>query len=201
MKWLTLVAFSVAICSVAVADTIYVVTESDGTIRFTSKPPPPGAKVQVFTSRGPTSTVPVRRRGRIDQLILNRFSDLVRAAASEYGISKALIKAVIHVESGFNPQAVSPKGAQGLMQLMPATAKFLEVKDPFSPRDNIFGGARFLSYLLQRYQGNVRLALAAYNAGEDDVERYRGVPPFPETQAYVSKVMALERRYAVALRQ
>ncbi len=100
-----------------------------------------------------------------------------------------LVHAVIGAESAFNPWAVSRKGAQGLMQLMPRTASALGVRDSFNPRDNIEGGVRHLRYLLDRYSGNVSLALAAYNAGEGAVDYYGGIPPYPETQQYVQKIL------------
>jgi soluble lytic murein transglycosylase-like protein len=115
----------------------------------------------------------------------------IEHTASRYGVDHRLVQAVVQVESGGNPRAVSPKGAQGLMQLMPARAAVLGVADTFDPRANLDGGVRHLRELLLRYGGNVRLALAAYNAGEDAVRLHGGVPPFPETQAYVRKVLSL----------
>jgi soluble lytic murein transglycosylase-like protein len=117
------------------------------------------------------------------------FAQEIRETAERYGVSASLIEAVIRVESAFNPWAVSRKGAQGLMQLMPQTASALGVRDSFNPRQNIDGGVRHLRYLLDRYPGNTALALAAYNAGEGAVGYYGGVPPYPETQQYVKKVL------------
>lgn len=113
----------------------------------------------------------------------------IRKIASGHGVSAAIVEAVIRAESAFNPSAVSPKGARGLMQLMPKTAAALGVKDPFVPRENVEGGVRHLAYLLHRYAGNVALALAAYNAGERAVDTQRGIPRYPETQQYVARVM------------
>jgi len=104
-------------------------------------------------------------------------------------VNPALVHAVISAESAFNPWAISRKGAQGLMQLMPRTASALGVRDSFNPRDNIEGGVRHLGYLLDRYSGNVSLALAAYNAGAGAVDYYGGIPPYPETQQYVQKIL------------
>jgi soluble lytic murein transglycosylase-like protein len=112
----------------------------------------------------------------------------VREASRTYAVPAALIHAVIHVESAGNARAVSPKGAQGLMQLMPQTAAALGVRDPFDPRDNVLAGTRYLRFLLNAFDGDVPLSLAAYNAGHDVVVRYRGVPPYSETRRYLSRV-------------
>jgi len=108
--------------------------------------------------------------------------------AQQNRISPRLVHSVIQVESNYDPNAISPKGAQGLMQLIPATAKRFGVSNAFDPEDNIQGGARYLKHLLELYKGDEALALAAYNAGEGAVSRYRGVPPYPETRQYVAKV-------------
>ena len=114
---------------------------------------------------------------------------LALEAARRHNLDPSLVQAVVAVESGFRPDAVSPKGAQGLMQLMPATARYLGVKDSLDPVDNLDGGTRYLRGLLARYNGDVRRALAAYNAGEGAVARHGGVPPYPETLAYVRRVL------------
>jgi soluble lytic murein transglycosylase-like protein len=116
------------------------------------------------------------------------FAELIRAAAEKHGLEEALLTAVIAAESNFDPRAVSRKGARGLMQLMPETAADYGVADSFDPAQNIDGGACYLKDLLARYDGDLRLALAAYNAGPERVERARGVPPIAETQAYVKRV-------------
>jgi hypothetical protein len=116
-------------------------------------------------------------------------------ASQTYQVEAALIKAVIMAESGYNPRAVSRKGAQGLMQLMPSTAKWLGVHDAFDPALNIDGGVRYLRRLLDRFDGDVQLALAAYNAGSRYVRKYGGVPPFKATQIYIKKVMKYRNNY------
>jgi hypothetical protein len=115
-------------------------------------------------------------------------AEAVGLIAAEHALSPDLIRSVIKVESNYNPYAVSPKGAQGLMQLIPATARRFGVSDAFNPVENIQGGARYLKYLMDLYHGDYPLALAAYNAGEEAVARYGGVPPFPETRNYVVQV-------------
>ncbi|MGH8214026.1 MAG: lytic transglycosylase domain-containing protein, partial [Rhodanobacteraceae bacterium] len=132
-------------------------------------------------------------------LHLNDYEDEIRAAAAHNGISEALLRAVIHAESGFNPRALSYKGAQGLMQLMPGTAGDLGVTDAFDIAQNIRGGAQYLAQLLRDFGGNVGLAAAAYNAGEGAVRKYNGVPPYDETQVYVKRVALLRERYLKAL--
>jgi hypothetical protein len=117
-------------------------------------------------------------------------TSLLNQAAARYNLPPSLLLSVARTESNLNPNAVSPAGAQGVMQLMPATAAGLGVSDPFDPAQNIDGGAKYLSQLLTQFHGDTSLALAAYNAGPGNVNKYGGIPPFPETQAYVSKVLA-----------
>jgi soluble lytic murein transglycosylase-like protein len=135
------------------------------------------------------------------QLFRNEFSDVIELAAEKYRIDSALVRAVIHAESGFNARARSRKGAKGLMQLMPATAREVGVKDPFIPEQNIHGGAQYLAGLLDQFKNDITLAAAAYNAGPAAVEKYSGVPPYAETRAYVKRVNILYQRYRAKDRQ
>jgi len=126
---------------------------------------------------------------------IREYDGIIIQASKLFGVDRFLIKAVIKAESDFDHQAVSRKGAQGLMQLMPPTADAMAVEDPFNPEENILGGTHYLSLLLKRFKNNKNLALAAYNAGPENVESHQGVPPFPETENFVKKVMDYYRLY------
>jgi soluble lytic murein transglycosylase-like protein len=157
---------------------------SDGTVFYTNAPTDPAYRRMGFrtgTAAGWLRLPPADSR--------HDYTQHVKEAAERYGVPEKLVSAVIRVESGFNARAVSPKGAQGLMQLMPTTASLLGVRDSFNPAENIDGGVRHLKGLIVRFGNNVPLALAAYNAGEQAVTVYGGVPPYPETQGYVAKVL------------
>jgi Rod binding domain-containing protein len=161
-------------------------------IRLKSEPvslPPATRKIRpAETSPGPLPLSGHDRRQETDP-ILRAFGPLIDEAARAHGLDSTLIASVIKAESGGNPRSVSRAGAKGLMQLVDSTAREVGVTDPFDPRQNIQGGARFLKKLLNRY-GDLKLALAAYNAGPARVDRYGGIPPYRETQAYVEKVIA-----------
>ena len=183
---------------------VYRVTLADGTVEYTNVRPV-GITVKrvdmLFTyistcfacsahSSIDWATTPLR---------VHAYAPEIAAAASRYGVDPALLRAVIHAESAFDPRAVSDKGAQGLMQLMPGTAADMGVRDAFLPGQNIDGGARYLAQLLRDFHGNERLATAAYTAGEAAVRKYNGVPPYDETQLYVQRVALLHRRYRAAI--
>ena len=146
--------------------------------------PPKSADIQVSASEGFVSTSEDFRA--LPATIA--YNDAIAEAAALYKLDPNLIRAIIRAESEFNPLAVSRAGAQGLMQLMPEVAEELSVLDPFDPRQNIFGGARYLRQLLDRNDGNRDLAVASYNAGPGAVDRYNGIPPYRETRNYVKKV-------------
>ncbi len=165
-----------ALAPTAAAD-VYRSDGPGGTPLFTDTPTDPGCRLVIRTE---PPRVPWR--------------EAVERTAPRHGLDPLLVRAVIRVESAENPRAVSPKGAVGLMQLMPQTARELGVLDPYHPRDNVQGGMAYLARLLDRYDGNLALALAAYNAGPAAVDRYGGVPPYPETQRFVDRVLGLYRR-------
>lgn len=125
----------------------------------------------------------------------NAYDAIIREACRNYGTSFELVKAVIHVESGFNPNAVSRAGALGLMQIMPYNLNDFGVLDPFDPRDNVMGGTRYLKQLMEKYNSDLTLSLAAYNAGPGAVDKYRDIPPFPETEDYVQRVLKYYHHY------
>lgn len=176
--------------------TIYQLRDSNGTTLLTNKQSRysnlkvekktyyPDSNIHSYSNWGASesSVLPSYSRNK------NAFDHIIRQAAQTHGVSEGLIKAVMHTESGFNVNARSPVGAQGLMQLMPATARRFNVSNAYDPQQNINAGAKYLAWLMKRFNGNTSLALAGYNAGEGNVQKYGGIPPFRETQDYVRRV-------------
>ena len=164
---------------------VYRYVDKNGIVHFSNFPMSPKFKVDI-------------REAPVHFLLGTDFTEydsLIAEVARKYRVDFALVKAVIKAESNFNHRAVSKKGAKGLMQLMPRTASVLGVNDCFHPEDNIVGGIRHLGYLIDLFNGNIPLALAAYNAGEGAVTRYRGIPPYPETRIYIRRVLNNYERY------
>lgn len=176
---------------------VYKISKSNGITEYTNIRPA-GKRYQVlFTYISTCFACDVHSKVNFSSTKLNRdaFRAEIAAAALEFGVDEALLRAVVHAESAFNPNALSKKGAQGLMQLMPGTADDLGVENPFDATQNIRGGAQYLAQQLKNFQGDERLAMAAYNAGPANVAKYGGVPPFDETRVYVSRVSTLRDRY------
>ncbi|MFL5318583.1 MAG: lytic transglycosylase domain-containing protein [Myxococcaceae bacterium] len=185
------------------ADGIYTYTEADGTIVYTNVQPAPSKKAKKLKATFHPAPLPTEPPLVLKAKTESDFDAHIDDAARRYKIPQALVRAIMHAESNFDPTAVSPVGASGLMQLMPGTATEMYVKDIFAPRDNIEGGVRYLRVLANMYDGDMVKMIAAYNAGPDAVKKYGGkVPPYPETQAYVRKVLNLYYQYkAQALAQ
>ncbi len=170
---------------------IYRYVDADGVIHFSNT-----SKRGKLVSRGAPATSKMRgiREAQVDRNP-SRYDPYIREAASLYQIPEALVRAVIRVESNFDPRAISHANARGLMQLIPATAERMLVSDPFDARQNVLGGTRYLRVLANLFNGNLQLTLAAYNAGENAVIRHRGIPPYEETQNYVVKVLQFYNLY------
>jgi len=172
---------------------IYVLKDSNGILHFTNVPSQSGYR-------------PIMRDwSNGSRLAPGRLEEIIRSASNRYAVDPDLVRAVIKAESDFNATARSPKGAQGLMQLMPDTARLHKVSNVYDPDENIDGGVRHLRLLLDRYQGDLRLTLAGYNAGVQAVEKYGGVPPYPETREYIRRVLDYHQRYrgsgAISIRE
>lgn len=158
---------------------IYVRVDSEGVLHFTNVPTSSNYKIYIKEKPNkPLKSYPT-----------NLYDPVISEASKKHGVSFSLLKALIKTESDFNPRAVSRAGAMGLMQIMPENIRRLKIKDPFDPKDNIMGGTRYLKQLINRFNGKLHLALAAYNAGPGVVEKYQRIPPFQETENFVKQVM------------
>ncbi len=197
MAYLTKVIATVSLLLIsgfgpAMAD-IYKMKGKDGNVYFTDKPPTETSQLKVlkqyrFGAKGRRAPHAYWRISFSD-----KYDRLIRRAAERYNVDADLVKSVIKVESDFDQHTVSSKGAKGLMQLMPMTAKYLDVTNVFDARQNIFGGTKYLKKMLREFGGSMHLALAAYNAGPTAVRKYNGIPPYRETREYVKKVLAARR--------
>ena len=176
---------------------IYKTVNPDGSISFTNRPNNGSSQVVVRGESRPASLPGIAPAWIPDKNVerYTRYDEHIRAAATLYQIPEQLVRAVIRVESDYNPQAISTAGARGLMQLMPDTAERLGVKDINDPRENIFGGVRYLRVLANMFNGDLDFTIAAYNAGENAVISHGGIPPFAQTRDYVVKVTKFYRRY------
>ena len=173
------------VVGVANAD-VYECRDSQGVVLFTDTPTRSGCRMIIGQKKEPE----LRR-----SLSPSQFDEIILSASERYGVDPDLVRAVIKTESDFNTEARSHKGAQGLMQLMPETARLHNVGNAFNPGENIDGGVRHLKLLLDTYQGDLQLSLAAYNAGIQAVEKYKGIPPYSETREYIRRVLAYHERY------
>ncbi len=187
-KWVVALV-SLVLAGAAEAGTFRFEDEA-GTVHYTNIPTDPRYR-RVRGLPADRSAVPFTARPVLRGRVVGPYAELIRTMAEQHRVDHRLVEALVTVESGGNPRAVSRKGAQGLMQLMPQRSAELGVQNPFDPPQNVDGGVRHLRDLLQRFGGDVTLALAAYNAGEEAVLTYRGVPPYPETQEYVRRIRAL----------
>jgi hypothetical protein len=174
--------------------------EQDGRTVYGTRALPGSTEVLAFTVKTPLPPRLDPVPGALGAPRLDAFAAQFRATARATGVDEAWLRSIAHAESGFDRLAESSKGAQGVMQLMPATAALYGVSDPFASAQSIDAGARYLKDLIERYDGELTLVAAAYNAGSGAITRYGGVPPYPETRAYVAKVMALHALYQAAMK-
>jgi len=179
--------------------TLYQWTTPDGTTMYTTRRMPGAVQYLKFTVATPKASPAHVGLGKLGKPRLDAHAREFRAAAKAQKVDDAFLRAIAHAESGFDANAVSPKGAQGVMQLMPDVQREVGVADPFASKQSIDGGAKVLRRLLRRYKGDFNLAAAAYNAGVGAVAKFGGVPPYSETLAYVEKVRALHARYRSAM--
>jgi soluble lytic murein transglycosylase len=186
---LAIILFSSLVWRAAASADVYVYKDSQGVLTFTNVP-----------NHGGYPRVSRENSGRLSAASLGggSYEELIRSTSGRHNVDADLIRAVIKAESDFRPNARSRKGAMGLMQLMPETARLHNVADAYDPSENVDGGVRHLRMLLERYQGDLQLSLAAYNAGSAAVEKHGGIPPFAETREYVRRVLRFYESYRVA---
>src|SRR5206468_3202687 len=183
LRFLLCAVATAIVTAVPASAEVYRLATSDGTVHFTNAPTDPRYRGLGYSSGTAAGWLRLPRADTI------QYVNEIRDASGRYGVPERLVQAVIRVESAFNSRAVSVKGAQGLMQLMPETASLLGVRNSFDPQQNIDGGVRHLRGLIERFGNDLPLALAAYNAGEKAVVSYRGIPPYQETRDYVTRVL------------
>ncbi|MEX2209199.1 MAG: transglycosylase SLT domain-containing protein [Myxococcota bacterium] len=196
--WLLAAVLCIALAGQADAQ-IFVYKDAYGRTYFSDTPQHDG-----FAKYRPKSDYELRNPGReprVSARVTRAYDPAIKRASKDHGVSAALVKAVIAAESGFDPFAVSRKGAQGLMQLMPKTARDLGVDDALDPWQNIDGGTRYLGKMIDRFPGRLSLAVAAYNAGPEAVTRHQGVPPYQETRTYVKRVLRYYKKYNADFRR
>jgi soluble lytic murein transglycosylase len=190
IKFMGLTIFYVAVllfsAGLTVHGDIYRYIDENGVMHFTNTPTSSTQNFKLF----------LREKPKIDpRYSSKKYDDIIADASQQYGVSFPLLKAIIKAESGFDPRAISQKGAKGLMQIMPENFKPLGIKDPFDPSQNIHAGARYFKQMYDRFQGKLALSLAAYNAGPTAVERYKTIPPYEETEEYVKRVLKFYYNY------
>ncbi len=178
---------------------VYQYRQANGVMAFSDRPPE-DSHYQVYLFDCFACQLDSEIDWQSIALYLTEYDHTIKQAAKKHALEGALIRAVIHAESSFDVKALSKTGAMGLMQLMPGTARDMGVQDAYNPRQNIMGGSRYLAKMLAHFNGDISLACAAYNAGPSRVKQYQGIPPFPETQAYVQRVKILLKRYRRAER-
>ena len=194
-KWLAgIVVVAAVLNALPAASDIYKYEDKEGVLHFTDAPT--DRRFKIFM-RDIKKDRKLRTTFRLSDCVRDpkEFDPIINSCALQYGVDKSLVKAVIQAESGYNPNAVSRKGAAGLMQLMPKTAQDLKVSNSFDPSENIRGGVRYLKFLLDTFKGDESLALAAYNAGLSRVAQYGGIPPYEETRNYVGKVLNYRKSF------
>jgi len=192
---LALTSIAVACPGEAAAD-IFSYTDAEGVVHFSNKPAGDGRfRLYLKTPKSKRAGVVPFLPSDTSSDRFTRYDEWIHQAAILYQIPEELIRAVIMVESNYDPRAVSQTGAQGLMQLMPETGLRMQMRDAFDPRENIFGGTRYLRVLANMFNGDLELTIAGYNAGEGAVVRFAGIPPYEETQDYVTRVVGYYRRY------